>query len=61
MPGLSGACQTGVGYMLVSASGTWVRHGVEGPDALRNIWLIGGCVFILAAVPVYLAREVRAA
>jgi MFS family permease len=57
--GLSGACQTGVGYMMISSSGTWVRHGVEGPDALRNIWLIGGCVFFLAAVPVYFAREVR--
>jgi len=61
LSGLSGACQTGVGYMLISASGTWVRHGVEGPEALRNIWLIGGCVFVLAAVPVYLAKEVRAA
>ena len=61
LSGLSGACQTGVGYLLISASGTWVRHGVEGPEALRNIWLIGGCVFLAAAVPVYFAREIRAA
>jgi hypothetical protein len=60
LSGLSGACQTGVGYLLISESGTWVRPGVEGPEALRNIWLIGGGVFLLAAVPIYLAREVRA-
>ncbi len=61
LSGLSGACQTGVGYVMISMSGSWVRHGVEGPEALHNIWLIGGCVFLLAAVPVYFAREVRAA
>jgi MFS family permease len=61
LSGLSGACQTAVGYMLINASGSWVRHGVEGPEALRNIWLVGGCVFLLAAVPIYLAREVRTA
>ena len=59
--GLSGACQTGVGYLLISWSGTWVRHGVDGPEALRNIWLIGGAIFLLAAVPVYFAKEVRTA
>lgn len=61
LSGLSGACQTAVGYLIISLSGTWVRHGVEGPEALRNIWLIGGIIFLLAAVPVYFAREVRAA
>lgn len=61
LSGLSGACQTAVGYLIISMSGTWVRHGVEGPEALRDIWLIGGIIFLLAAVPVYFAREVRAA
>ena len=57
--GLSAACQVGVGYLLVSYSGTWVHEGVTGPEMLRPIWLIGGVIFILAAIPVYLAREVR--
>jgi len=61
LSGLSAACQVGVGYLLVSFSGTWVRAGVSGPEALRNIWLVGGAIFLLAAVPVYLAREVRTA
>ncbi len=61
LSGLSAACQVGVGYLLVSFSGTWVRAGVSGPEALRNIWLVGGAIFLLAAVPVYLAREIRTA
>ncbi len=61
LSGLSGACQTGVGYLIISQSGKWVRQGVEGPEALRNIWLIGGLVFLLAVVPIFMAREVKAA
>ena len=60
LSGLSAACQVAVGYLIISTSGHWVRADVAGPTALANIWLYGGVIFLAAAIPVFLSREVRA-
>ena len=47
-----------VGYALISVSGTWVDTHVHGVAALNKIWIIGGIIFLLSAIPVYLAKEI---
>jgi len=51
LSGLSAACQVGVGYLLVSFSGPGCALA-SAAGALRNIWLVGGAIFLLAAVRV---------
>jgi hypothetical protein len=31
---------------------------VHGVAALNKIWIIGGIIFLLSAIPVYLAKEI---
>lgn len=57
--GISAALQVGVGYILLNLSGTWVNTHASGPATLNTIWIIGGILFLLAVIPVYLAKEVR--
>jgi sugar phosphate permease len=61
LSGVSAACQVAVGYALVSLSGSWVKSAIAGPRALDHIWLIGGLIFLLSTIPIFLAREVRTA
>lgn len=56
--GISAAAQVAVGYAIVSLSGTWVSQTVKGAAALDNIWLIGGIIFLVSIVPIYICREV---
>jgi MFS family permease len=58
--GISAAGQVAGGYIIVSLSGTWVRPAATaGVHATDTIWIVGGIVFLLTVIPVYLAREVR--
>jgi hypothetical protein len=58
--GISAAGQVAGGYILVSFSGTWVRpEAIAGVHAVDTIWIVGGLVFLLSVLPIYLAREVR--
>jgi MFS family permease len=56
--GISAALQVAVGYALISVSGTWVDTHVHGVAALNKIWIIGGIIFLLSAIPVYVAKEI---
>lgn len=59
LSGISAACQVAVGYVIISMSGHWVLPNVAGPAALSHLWIYGGFIFLTAAIPVYLAREVK--
>ena len=60
--GISAAGQVAGGYIIVSLSGTWVKSvNLAGVHAVDTVWIVGGIVFILSVVPIYMAREVRIA
>ncbi|MBB4095869.1 MFS transporter [Brucella pecoris] len=58
--GISAAGQVIGGYIILSLSGGWVQPvEVAGIRALDTVWLVGGIVFLLTVIPIYLAKEVR--
>lgn len=59
--GISAALQVAVGYVLVHESGKWINASIQGPSQLDVIWIVGGIVYVLAIIPVYLSREVSVA
>lgn len=56
--GLGSAMQVLFGYILVSMSGSWVNTTVKGVEALSKVWLIGGIMFLVTIVFIFLSKEV---
>jgi MFS family permease len=57
--GISAGGQVAGGYIMLSLSGTWVKDAATfGTHAVDTIWVIGGVVFLLTVIPIFLAREV---
>lgn len=58
--GISAAGQVAGGYIILSLSGGWVKSAdVAGVHAVDGVWIVGGIVFLLTVIPIYLVREVR--
>jgi hypothetical protein len=57
---ISAAGQVAGGYIIVSLSGTWVLPvATAGVHATDTIWLVGGIMFLLSVIPIFMAREVN--
>jgi len=56
--GLTAFLQVVAGYTLVKHSGGWFNPKVTGHDQLDKVFLIGGAILVLAALPVLCAKQV---
>jgi sugar phosphate permease len=56
--GIGSAMQVAFGYVLVSMSGGWVNSSVAGVGALSKVWLIGGILFFITIIFIFLSKEV---
>ena len=58
LSGVSAAAQVAVGFGLISLSGGWIDQTAPGAASLSPIWLVGGTIFLVSLIPIFLAREV---
>lgn len=55
--GIAAGLQVLGGYILVSLSGAWIDPSLDGFFPLTKMLVIGGLVFLVASIPLFLIRE----
>lgn len=57
--GIAAGLQVAGGYVLVSLSGGWIDSSIPGFGSMTLMLCIGGVVFLVASIPMFLLREKR--
>ncbi len=56
--GLGNSMMSCFGFILLALSGGWVNESVQGVHSLSKLWLIGGIVYLISLIFIFISKDV---